>query len=182
MKNINELEEHSNHITEVVDVIQKIADKTNLLALNAAIEAARAGESGRGFSVVAEEVRNLAIKTKSATEEIKKMVDNLHNTTENSVSSITKSLNKSVETKDISEEFNHLFKTITYKISEVNEMSIQIAAASEEQAQVTNSLTGNIYTISNSSKEIEEEINNVFNETNTLIESSNVLKNNINKL
>ncbi|WCN09510.1 methyl-accepting chemotaxis protein [Marinomonas mediterranea] len=153
---INELNDNADDINGILTTISNIAEQTNLLALNAAIEAARAGEQGRGFAVVADEVRELSQRTYSSIEEIQKMIETLQRTTKSAVESIERGYqqaNNSVA--DINETKNSL-DTILLSVNNINERAIQIASATEEQTSVTKDINDNTEEVSNSSLELVE--------------------------
>ncbi|ASA58166.1 methyl-accepting chemotaxis protein [Vibrio gazogenes] len=126
----------SDNITSVLDVIRGIADQTNLLALNAAIEAARAGEQGRGFAVVADEVRTLAQRTQSSTEDIQEMISGLVKGVNETQTAIQGGEDAVAESVGMADEMRYAFQGIRDLISTVQDMNIQIAAATEEQSSV----------------------------------------------
>ncbi|WP_289107876.1 HAMP domain-containing methyl-accepting chemotaxis protein [uncultured Pseudoalteromonas sp.] len=138
------LEKSTDEIASVLVVIQSIADQTNLLALNAAIEAARAGDYGRGFSVVAEEVRSLAHRTQESTKEIESLISNIQHHTKNTVESLKESSQKAGYTLTQSEQVSTSLEKVTRAISEINGKNIVIATATEQQAMATKELNRNI--------------------------------------
>ncbi|MGJ7517821.1 methyl-accepting chemotaxis protein [Pseudomonas baetica] len=134
-------------IGTVLDVIRAIAEQTNLLALNAAIEAARAGEAGRGFAVVADEVRALAHRTAQSTQEIEKMVAGIQNGTGEAVASMQQSNQRTHSTLEIARAAGVALEQITQSIHLINERNLVIASASEEQAQVSREVDRNLVNI-----------------------------------
>ncbi|MGY2960614.1 methyl-accepting chemotaxis protein [Pseudomonas sp. TE36184] len=134
-------------IGKVLDVIRAIAEQTNLLALNAAIEAARAGEAGRGFAVVADEVRALAHRTAQSTQEIEKMVAGIQNGTGEAVQSMQQSNQRTHNTLEMARAAGAALEQITQSISLINERNLVIASASEEQAQVSREVDRNLVNI-----------------------------------
>ncbi|CRM46382.1 hypothetical protein [Pseudomonas sp. 28 E 9] len=134
-------------IGKVLDVIRAIAEQTNLLALNAAIEAARAGEAGRGFAVVADEVRALAHRTAQSTQEIEKMVAGIQNGTGEAVQSMQQSNQRTQSTLEMARAAGVALEQITQSISLINERNLVIASASEEQAQVSREVDRNLVNI-----------------------------------
>ena len=134
-------------IGKVLDVIRAIAEQTNLLALNAAIEAARAGEAGRGFAVVADEVRALAHRTAQSTQEIEKMVAGIQNGTGEAVSSMQQSNQRTQSTLEMARAAGIALEQITQSIQRINERNLVIASASEEQAQVSREVDRNLVNI-----------------------------------
>ncbi|WP_047530537.1 methyl-accepting chemotaxis protein [Pseudomonas sp. 11/12A] len=134
-------------IGKVLDVIRAIAEQTNLLALNAAIEAARAGEAGRGFAVVADEVRALAHRTAQSTQEIEKMVAGIQNGTGEAVASMQQSNQRTQSTLEMARAAGVALEQITQSIHLINERNLVIASASEEQAQVSREVDRNLVNI-----------------------------------
>ena len=141
------LASQAQHIAKVLEVIGSIADQTNLLALNAAIEAARAGEQGRGFAVVADEVRALAHRTQTSTREIEQMIQGIQKNSTLAVQSMQQSSQEAGSTLLIAHEAGVAIKQITSSISDINERNMMIATASEQQAQVARSVDRNLISI-----------------------------------
>jgi methyl-accepting chemotaxis protein len=141
------LADQAQHIAKVLDVIGSIAEQTNLLALNAAIEAARAGEQGRGFAVVADEVRALAHRTQTSTREIEQMIQGIQKGSNLAVQSMKLSTQEAGSTLLIAHEAGVALGQITASISDINERNMLIATASEQQAQVARSVDQNLVSI-----------------------------------
>ena len=141
---INVLSEDCVQIETILDVIGAIADQTNLLALNAAIEAARAGEQGRGFAVVADEVRSLAQKTQASTGEIQQMITKLQQTATQAVESVDRGVTLSQQCNDQAAETGTRLEKINHKLNLVTDSSHQIASAVEEQAGVSDDILRNV--------------------------------------
>ncbi|PWK43898.1 methyl-accepting chemotaxis protein [Pseudomonas sp. OV226] len=144
---IGDLANESRDIGKVLDVIRGLADQTNLLALNAAIEAARAGEAGRGFAVVADEVRALAHRTQQSTSEIERMIGSIQSGTEHAVDSMRNSTERAESTLNIARGAGLSLDTINSAIVEINERNLVIASAAEEQAQVAREVDRNLVNI-----------------------------------
>ncbi|MBH3367613.1 methyl-accepting chemotaxis protein [Pseudomonas carnis] len=144
---IGDLANESRDIGKVLDVIRGLADQTNLLALNAAIEAARAGEAGRGFAVVADEVRALAHRTQQSTSEIERMIGSIQTGTEHAVDSMRNSTERAESTLNIARGAGLSLDTINTAIVEINERNLVIASAAEEQAQVAREVDRNLVNI-----------------------------------
>ncbi|MHB1687420.1 MAG: methyl-accepting chemotaxis protein [Ignavibacteriaceae bacterium] len=145
---VNALGKGSDQIGEIVQVINDIADQTNLLALNAAIEAARAGEQGRGFAVVADEVRKLAERTTKATKEIAVMIKQIQKDTGGAVESMNKGTEEVEKGKALADKAGQSLKEIIVGVEQVVDISTQVAAASEEQSSAAEQISKNIEAIS----------------------------------
>ncbi|MEF1340228.1 methyl-accepting chemotaxis protein, partial [Vibrio rotiferianus] len=152
---VSELQAGVNDIRAVVSVIREVSEQTNLLALNAAIEAARAGEQGRGFAVVADEVRNLASRTQQSTDEVQQTIDSLIERTDRTVKAMERSNAKVEESVGISQSTQHQLGDMVEELVRSNDMVSQIAAASEQQGLVANEMTENVSTIHLAANEVK---------------------------
>ena len=144
---VQALAEQTQHIYSVLDVIRAVAEQTNLLALNAAIEAARAGEHGRGFAVVADEVRALAHRTQQSTREIEETIKSIQQVTERTVAAMQISVTMAGNTQQQSQLAGEAFSNVSVAVGQINERNLVIASAAEEQAQVAQEVDRNLVNI-----------------------------------
>ncbi|RBO81932.1 methyl-accepting chemotaxis protein [Marinomonas aquiplantarum] len=178
---ITELNKQGDKINSIVSTISDIAEQTNLLALNAAIEAARAGEQGRGFAVVADEVRVLSQKTHASTEEISAMISNLQTTTTKAVKVMGLCHDLANTSVDDTQKSGENFSEIAKAIEQINMMTVQIATAAEEQTSVTAEIGKNTVAVRDVSSELLEEMSEGLKQANDLKTLAESLREQVNK-
>jgi methyl-accepting chemotaxis protein len=173
--NVQQMNEETLSINKILSVIGEIAEQTNLLALNAAIEAARAGEQGRGFAVVADEVRNLASRTKDSTEEVEAALESLLKGTGAVVSSMEATKFRCQDTANGAGEVAVSLEKMSDFVDEINDLSIQIATAAEEQSSVTQELSRNMSAISQIVNELDDNGHSALKDAEDVAEMNNHL-------
>ena len=179
-EHIKALVDQSQKIGTIVQTIEDIASQTNLLALNAAIEAARAGEAGKGFAVVADEVRSLASRTGSSTQEIIKMVGQIQNDANTANDSMTVSLENMNQLASKASNVQGLLHNIIDQVAQVNSQITQIATAAEEQTTATSEISTNMQGVTNLTQEVSSQANEAYTELGKLNTDMEELKQELN--
>ncbi|MFC3149807.1 methyl-accepting chemotaxis protein [Litoribrevibacter euphylliae] len=165
---IEDLKHQTGDINQVLTVIESIAEQTNLLALNAAIEAARAGEHGRGFSVVADEVRQLSVRTSESTQEIKNIISNLQSVAAQSVTLMHQQVGKAEQSQQSASTASMALADIANSVLKIKDVNINIASTTEEQAAIVDNINHNIGKIRSLSEETAESISTTLTQSKEL--------------
>ena len=178
---IHALKEDSESIGSVLDVIRGISEQTNLLALNAAIEAARAGEHGRGFAVVADEVRTLASRTQESTVEIQGMIERLQQGSDSAVTVMGQGIETVAESVKQATDTGENLQSISVAVTSISDINTQIASAIEEQSAVAEEINKNVVTVDNLAQRGDESSNNIAQANNQLTQLAENLANMVSK-
>ncbi|MEG3696529.1 methyl-accepting chemotaxis protein, partial [Vibrio coralliirubri] len=177
---IEQVSADSESIQTVTKMIDDIAEQTNLLALNAAIEAARAGEQGRGFAVVADEVRTLAHRTQTSVQDVVSIIEKLKSSTHNAVNLMTQSQSNANQVLDKAQEAGTALESIASQVESIASQAETIAATSEEQAQVSQEIAANAHAISDLNQQSRETSAKTSHSADELQKQAESLKNQVN--
>ncbi|BBC40724.1 methyl-accepting chemotaxis protein McpU [Photobacterium damselae subsp. piscicida] len=178
---IHELESNAQNINQILSTIQGIAEQTNLLALNAAIEAARAGEQGRGFAVVADEVRVLSQRTHDSTEEIRTMIDTLQQNTRQAVETMEASTGLADQSVGFAEAASESLNQITIAITEISDMATHIASAAEEQRAVSEDISRNTQAIRDVAEHLAVQTEEATESANNMSEAAAAMRTDVSR-
>ncbi|WP_144820377.1 methyl-accepting chemotaxis protein [Marinobacter piscensis] len=181
-KAISQVAHRSDEINRILDVIRGVSEQTNLLALNAAIEAARAGEQGRGFAVVADEVRTLASRTRRSTDDVSEMIEGLQQDVHQTVSVIDEGVSRAAMAVDGTREADHSLAAVVTRIATIVEHVTQVATAAEEQSSVSEEINQNLTEIGDAAQDLRELAQRLRGSGDSLDKEVEILDSELNRL